>query len=191
MILEIPLSMNDKKKRIVALSGSIRKESLNLQILNYIAQQMAQYSSQIEFEIYEGMDKLPYFNPDLNNAQNLPQEVAVFRNEIAYSDAVVICTPEYVFSLPACLKNALEWTVSTTVFSDKPVALVTAAASGVKAQKALSLIMKTIGAKVSRKADILIQAPKAKVSKEGVVLDEKTKGELEQLMSSLGKQLNL
>ena len=68
-----------------------------------------------------------------------------FRKSIEEADAVLICTPEYVFSLPGILKNALEWTVSTTVFSDKPTALLTASSSGEKAHESLLLVMKTLG----------------------------------------------
>ncbi|WP_363317949.1 NAD(P)H-dependent oxidoreductase [uncultured Algibacter sp.] len=43
-----------------------------------------------------------------------------FRNKIENADGIVICTPEYVFSIPSGLKNTIEWCVSTNAFSNKP-----------------------------------------------------------------------
>ncbi len=122
--------------------------------------------------VYEGMLALPYFNPDLDKEETVPVTVSEFRNQIQAADAVLICTPEYVFSLPGVLKNALEWTVSTTVFSDKPAALITASASGQKAAESLELIMRTIGAKFSQDTMLLIQGVKGKVDGDEAVLRE-------------------
>jgi NAD(P)H-dependent FMN reductase len=58
------------------------------------------------------------------------QQLLAFRKKIEDADGVLICTPEYVYSLPGSLKNAVEWMVSTTLFTDKPAALITAASSG-------------------------------------------------------------
>ena len=76
-----------------------------------------------EVEIYAGIAALPYFNPDLDD-EELPPCVENFPPRIEEAAGALICTPEYVFSLPGTLKNALDRTVSTTVFSDKPVAII-------------------------------------------------------------------
>ncbi len=62
------------------------------------------------------------------DGENPPEAVLAFRKQIAAADGVLICTPEYVFTLPGSLKNALEWCVSTTIFSQKPTGLITASA---------------------------------------------------------------
>ena len=147
-------------KKILAISGSTKKDSTNNRILVIIKEM---YADKAEVEIYDGLSSLPFFNPDLDN-ENPPIEVTKFREAISQADAVVICTPEYVLSLPGVLKNALEWMVSSSTFSGKPVALITAAASGQKAQESLHLIMKTIEARFDEDMTLLIQGAKGKIS---------------------------
>ncbi|WP_369410652.1 NADPH-dependent FMN reductase [Flavobacterium taihuense] len=87
-----------------AISGSTRSNSSNLKILK----QIAELSKDLfEVNIFEGLAEIPHFNPDLNN-ENPPQQVTNFRNKIQEANGIIICTPEYVFSLPGSLKNALE-----------------------------------------------------------------------------------
>lgn len=148
------------KKKILAISGSMKSASSNSKIIAMMAEECAAWADVV---VYKGMITLPYFNPDLDKEETVPVTVSEFRNQIQAADAVLICTPEYVFSLPGVLKNALEWTVSTTVFSDKPAALITAAASGQKAAESLELIMRTIGAKFNEDTMLLIQGVKGKV----------------------------
>ncbi len=131
-----------KIPKVLAISGSTRIQSSNHRILHFLSDR---FGKRMEMEIYEGIDRLPHFNPDLEDG-NAPAMVADFRNRINTADAVLFCTPEYVFSLPGSLKNAIEWTVSTTIFSNKPTALLVAAASGDKALESLRLIMTTLEA---------------------------------------------
>jgi len=128
------------RKKVLAVSGSTRKNSTNEIILKTIA---GLYQDRLDIEIYNRIDELPYFNIDLDN-DSPPQSVKEFRQLIEGADGVIICTPEYVFSLPGALKNVLEWTVSTTIFSYKPFAFIVASASGEKAFESLDLIMKTL-----------------------------------------------
>ena len=90
------------------------------------------------------MPALPHFNPDIDD-EGLPLSVENFRPKIEEAAGALICTPEYVLSFPGKLKNALDCTVSTTVFSDKPVAIIAASTSGEKAHESLDLIMTTLG----------------------------------------------
>nr|WP_281282472.1 NADPH-dependent FMN reductase [Flavobacterium daemonense] len=124
-------------------------------------------------EIFEKLDQLPHFNPDLDN-ENVPKSVTEFRNKIAQADGVLICTPEYVFSLPGTLKNALEWCVSTTVFSGKKTGLVTASASGEMGHEQLLLVMKTLEAKFDNSSTLLIQGIRGKMDSEGKITNSET-----------------
>ncbi|GJM34666.1 MAG: FMN reductase [Saprospiraceae bacterium] len=169
------------RKTIFAISGSTKKTSANLAILKAIA---SMYTDQLDIQIYEGIDQLPHFNPDLDQ-EPFPSAVIEFRELINQADGVLICTPEYVFSLPGALKNAIEWTVSTTVFSDKPVGLITAASSGEKAFESLGLIMTTIMAKVTPAAQLLIKAPKTKLNEQGNIKDKATLEKIDNLMQAL------
>jgi chromate reductase len=159
-----------QKEKIFAISGSTRKNSSNFKILKFISEHI---SSRFEVEIFEDLESLPHFNPDLDN-ENLPESVAVLRSKIENAAGVIICTPEYVFSLPGSLKNALEWCVSTTIFSGKKAGLITASASGKQAQEQLSLIMKTIESVFTDETQLLIQGIRGKIDDDGNIIDEKT-----------------
>ena len=106
------------------------------------------------------------------------------RNKIFSADGIIISTPEYVFSIPSGLKNILEWCVSTTVFSDKPVGLITASTSGGKGHEELKLIMKTIQTNFTEETTLLIQGIKGKVSREGRITDKGTEVKLRKLIIS-------
>lgn len=96
----------------------------------------------------------------------------------------MICTPEYVFSIPSGLKNAIEWCVSTTVFSDKPIGLITAAASGQKGHEELQLIIKTVMTKFTPETTLLIPGIKGKIDDKGEITDSKTKEVLTRFISA-------
>ncbi|CAM3479085.1 NADPH-dependent FMN reductase [Flavobacterium chungbukense] len=169
------------KIKIFAVSGSTRKDSSNFKILKYISHQL---KSEFELEIFEDLDKLPHFNPDLDT-DKAPDEIVSLRNKIKEVQGVIICTPEYVFSLPGSLKNALEWFVSTTVFSNKKVGLVTASASGEMAHEQLLLIMKTLDASFDDSLQLLIQGVRGKVNAEGKIIDPETEIALQNFVKNL------
>ncbi len=156
------------KKKILAISGSTRKNSTNESILLYLKEK---YINQVDLEIYKCLSDLPHFNPDLA-FEHTPDIVINFRKKIKNADAVVICTPEYVFSLPGSLKNAIEWTVGSTVFSEKPTGIIVASGLGEKAFDSLLLIMKTIEARISESSSILISGARAIVTDTGQITDK-------------------
>ncbi|MFH6943268.1 NADPH-dependent FMN reductase [Flavobacterium sp. FlaQc-50] len=174
-----------EQKIIMAISGSTRKNSSNFKILKFISENI---SSDFTVEIFEDIESIPHFNPDLDT-ENPPEEVQAFRNKIETASGVIICTPEYVFSLPGSLKNALEWCVSTTVFSNKKVGLITASASGEKGHEQLELIMKTIEAKFNEETQLLIQGIRGKLDSDGNISDEKTLLNLFKFIRNFEKQM--
>jgi chromate reductase, NAD(P)H dehydrogenase (quinone) len=158
------------KKNILAISGSLRAKSTNLTIIENIARMFA---DRLNVTIYQGLANLPHFNPDLEAAAPVP-EVADFRRRIREADGVLICTPEYVFSIPGTLKNALEWTVGTSDFAGRPTALITASSLGEKTHESLFLVLKTIEARISENTALLISGARTKINSEGRLADAPT-----------------
>lgn len=175
--------MTTVPQKILAICGSTRQVSANLQIIKSLE---AIAGTAWELTLYTGLAELPYFNQDVTEEQ-IPPSVREFRKAIDSADAVLICTPEYVFSLPGILKNALEWTVSTTVFSDKPVALITASSSGEKAHESLLLVMKTLGVKTTDETCLWIPGVKSKLDAEGRVIHETLTTSLKKLVEALSR----
>jgi chromate reductase len=169
------------KKKVLAISGSVRKNSSNERILKAISRL---YIDTLDMRIYTGIDQLPHFNPDVTEEQT-PSAVAEFRSMIKNADGVLICTPEYVFSLPGSLKNALEWTVSTTVFTAKPCSIIVASGLGEKTFESLNLIMETLTqAPVQVASSLLIQGARGKVTESGEFADQKMADEISRVMSA-------
>ena len=132
-----------KPCQILAISGSLRSRSSNLSLLK-AAKQLAPENFQITF--YDGMGQLPHFNPD-QDTETPPVAVADFRAWLRASDAVIICTPEYAHGLPGTLKNALDWTVSSGEWMEKPVLILNASPISHFAHDSLVEILTTIMAK--------------------------------------------
>lgn len=156
-----------KKKNILAIIGSASSNSANLKLVEKIA---SLTSDDFNLVIYNDLKKLPHFDPELS-ANNPPNEILEFRQSIELADGIIICTPEYIFSIPSGLKNAIEWCIATTIFSEKPIGLITASASGQKGHEELQLIMKTAMAKFTDKTSILIQGIKSKFDEQNNLKD--------------------
>jgi chromate reductase, NAD(P)H dehydrogenase (quinone) len=172
--------MAETRKKILAISGSLRSNSVNDLLLKYIS---VTFKDQLAIQVYEELALLPHFNPDLEQT-GLPVVVERWRELVAAADGVLICTPEYVFSLPGALKNALEWTVPTTVFSDKPVALMVASGLGDKAFESLLLIMRTLGSKIGEHANLLVPGARSKFNAAGELTDAATMAAIQKLVTS-------
>jgi len=162
------------KKNILIIIGSASKNSANQKLVSNFA---TLTSNEYHFKIYDDLKILPHFDPELS-LDDPPKIIIEFRNDIEKADGILICTPEYVFSIPSGLKNAIEWCVATTVFSDKPIGLITASSDGQKGHEELQLIMKTVSAKFTNETTLLIQGIKAKMNENGEVIDPKTKDDL-------------
>jgi chromate reductase len=167
-------------KKIFAIIGSASKDSANEKLIEIFA---AQTKDLFDVTIFNDLKSLPHFDPELST-DDPPLAIKQFRSNVENADGIIICTPEYVFSIPSGLKNAIEWCVATTIFSDKPTGLVTASAIGQKADEELQLIMKTVMAKFIPETTLLIPGVKAKVSRDGVIMDEKTNLSLTQFIGA-------
>ncbi len=165
--------------------GSASKNSSNERLID----NFAQLTSEIfNLTVCNDLKNLPHFDPELS-VNTPPKTVIEFRDNIQNADGVIICTPEYIFSIPSGLKNAIEWCVSTTVFSDKPTGLITASASGQKGHEELLLIMKTVGASFTKETTLLIQGVKGKIDEQGQITSEQTEIDLKKFIEEFKKRI--
>jgi chromate reductase len=171
-------------KKIFVINGSASDNSSNQKLIDNFADLTKDFFS---LTIFNDLKTLPHFDPELS-VIDTPQIILDFRHSIDTADGFLICTPEYVFSIPSGLKNAIEWCVSTTVFSDKPTGLITASANGEKGHEELQLLMKTLMAKFTADTTLLIQGVKGKINQQGHITDDKTKDDLTKFIDTF-KQL--
>lgn len=168
---------------VFVINGSAGERSANQKLINNFAELMKDH---FDLVIFNSLKTLPHFDPELS-IENIPKAILDFRENIEKADAVLICTPEYVFSIPSGLKNAIEWCVSTTVFSNKPTGLITASASGRKGHEELQLIMKTVMADFTTETTLLISGVKGKLNDDGEITDERTKEEFSSFSDAFKK----
>jgi len=179
----IPRNLMKDKKDIFAIIGSASSNSVNLKLVKKIA---SLTESEFNLIIFNDLKTLPHFDPELS-VDNPPKQIVEFRNAIDKSDGIIICTPEYVCSIPSGLKNAIEWCISTMIFSDKPCGLITASANGQKGHEELQLIMQTAMAKFTNDTTLLIQGIKGKFDERGCLTDNEVHKRLDNYISAFKK----
>lgn len=135
---------------VLAISGSLRRESWNTQLLR-AAEELLPADAELVF--YDALRDVPHYDGDAD-VEPAPPAVAELREALAAADAVLFATPEYNSSVPGALKNALDWAsrpLATNALRNKPVAVVgssTGAFGAVWAQAELRKVLAAIGARV-------------------------------------------
>lgn len=172
--------------KILAISGSIRKNSYNTKFLqaaqNYLPKG-------VEMEIYVP-ESLPLFSQDLE--KNLPQEVVFFKEKILNSNALLFCTPEHNFTIPAVLKNAIEWgnrPFGDNSFFGKPAAIMGVSTSGfstVRAQNHLRQVFVDLSVVTFLWPQMLVGEAEEKFE-EGELKDARTQKKLASFLKSFQK----
>nr|WP_223155952.1 NADPH-dependent FMN reductase [Desemzia incerta] len=166
--------------KTVALVGSLRKDSYNLKLVNHLATTYPE----LGIEVAE-IGNLPFFNEEIE--ANPGQEVRDFQALVKDADAVVIATPEYNASIPAVLKNALDWVSRSGREMEGKKVLIMGASMGasmgalgtVKAQIHLRDILDTLGvaAYIMPAAggnDVFVGSVHEKFDEDGTLTDELT-----------------
>jgi chromate reductase len=109
---------------VLGIAGSLRRDSYNKRLLRVAGEVLPTLMTLETFDLAP----LPMYNEDLER-EGLPESVQHFHARLAAADAFLIATPEYNFSIPGCLKNALDWASRRTVdgqpspLTDKPLAI--------------------------------------------------------------------
>lgn len=160
--------------KIVAIAGSNGKNSNNKKLINFMKKR---YEGKLDMEILD-IGEIPMYNQD--NELNPPHIVKEFRAKIKSSDGILISTPEYNHSIPAVLKNALDWFSRVEqVMIGKP-AMVVGVSMGnlgtVKAQIHLRQILNSggIGTLTLPGNEVFIGTIQDKIDESGNLIDEGT-----------------
>ncbi len=141
--------MGQRPVRVLGISGSLRQASFNRGLLRAAHGVAPDGVEIVEFDLHP----LPLFDADVEREGD-PEPVVAFKQAIRHADALLIATPEYNGSVPAVLKNAIDWASRRPPYSplkDKPAAVMGASPSGGgtrRAQAYLREILDRAGADV-------------------------------------------
>ena len=169
--------------KVLGVCGSLRKASLSMAALRACKELMpAGMSLQIA-----SIGDIPMYNQDVFDA-GIPAPAKRFYDEIAAADGVLIATPEYNFSLPAVLKNAIDWVskMPNQPFNNKPIAVFSASQGplgGARVQYDVRKILVQLWGLVLPRPEVFIGAAQTKFDKDGKLTDEATRKFLADLVT--------
>jgi chromate reductase len=166
--------MTDKRPlRLVTMVGSLRHGSYTAAIARTLAELAP---ADVVIEPLGSIGDLPHYNAD-TQAEGFPAQVAAMAEAIRGADGIVIVTPEYNYSFPGVLKNALDWLsrISPAPFAGKPVALQSSSPGllgGSRAQYQLRQVFIFLDAILLNKPEVMIGHVATKVAGEPATLTD-------------------
>ena len=146
--------------RVLGISGSLRRDSLNSALLRAAAERLPAGAELVEFE---RLREIPPYDADLE-PEGVPAVVEELREAVRGADAVLLATPEYNHSLPGQLKNALDWVsrpAGQSALSGKPAAAIGASTGMFGAVWAQAEARKVLGALGGRVVEGDLPIPRA------------------------------
>jgi chromate reductase, NAD(P)H dehydrogenase (quinone) len=166
--------------KILALSGSVRRDSTNSALLRAAREAVPQ---DVELTLYEGMGALPIFSPDLTYP--LLPGPAELRKMLLASDGLLVACPEYAHGVPGGLKNLLDWVVGWGELAETPVALWHASVYGENAKASLAEILKTMSMRLVPEAGLTLHLRgKKPVEMEPILALPETRATLQQALAT-------
>lgn len=165
---------------ILAISGSLRRSSLNSAVLRAAARAAALRGLRVSID--DSIRALPHFDPDLERRP--PDIVLRFRDACEGAGAVLLAVPEYAFGVPGAFKNALDWTVGSGALYRKPVALLSVAqpGRGANVRHALELVLRALDCDVSFHSVPILRAD---LDRDGELRDRPITQELLRVLEAL------
>jgi chromate reductase len=173
------------KLKILGFAGSLRAGSYNKALLRAAIDLLPE---DVTLEIFD-LVNIPPFNQDIE--MDMPSKVKEFKSKIREADAILIATPEYNYSVPGVLKNAIDWAsrpYGDNSFDGKPVALMSASPGmlgGVRAQYHLRQSFVYLNMHPVNGPDVIVNFAQQKFDSNGNLVDDNTKTFLGQLLQNL------
>lgn len=170
---------------VLGFSGSLRRDSYNTAALRAAAELLPPGMTLQTFDL----SPIPLYNEDVR-AQGFPEPVQAFRDRLAAADAVLIVTPEYNYSMPGVMKNAIDWASRppNQPFDGKPVAMMGASPSLLgtgRAQYHLRQSLVFLNALPLNRPEVMIGRANTKIDDQGRLTDEDTRKHIGKLLAAL------
>ena len=175
----------DDTIRIFGFAGSLRRDSYNKTLLR-AALELVPDDAELETFDLEG---IPPFNQDQDREP--PARVKEFKSGIRAADAILIATPEYNYSIPGVLKNAIDWAsrpYAENAFDGKPIALMGASPDMIgtaRAQYDLRRSCVFLNMYPLNRPEVMVAYCEDKIDQSGRVTDGHTRDKIRQLLQAL------
>jgi len=170
---------------IVGIAGSLRKASYNRALLRAAEELLPEG---VTLQIAE-IGELPLFDQD--SEQNLPAAVVKIKEMVEQAGAVLIATPEYNYSVPGVLKNAIDWLsrpYGKNSLDDKPVAIMGASVGmlgSARAQYHLRQMFVFLNGHVLNRPEVMVPTAQEKFDATGKLTDAKTREKVQEILAAL------
>ena len=166
--------MSDNQLNVVVICGSLRQASYNASLARTLP---ALAPPGMAVKAAPGWDKMPVYNHDLHADGKFPAEVTAWGDSIRAADGVIIVSPEYNWTIPGGLKNAIDWVsrFKEVPFKEKPVALQSCAGGalgGARMQYHLRECLTSIDALIFGKPEIFVSFSAKKFDEKTVELTD-------------------
>jgi chromate reductase, NAD(P)H dehydrogenase (quinone) len=175
---------------VVSICGSLRKGSYNRIVMNLLP---SYAPAGLKISEAPPWAEFPLYNADIQNSTGFPDPVQKLSEAVRAADGVIFVSPEYNFSIPGGLKNAIDWVsrVPNQPFAGKPIALISAAAGilgGGRMQYDMRRCMNFLDALTMNKPEVFIGSASARIDdKTGQIKDEQTIGFIKQQLEAFAK----
>jgi chromate reductase, NAD(P)H dehydrogenase (quinone) len=170
---------------ILGIAGSLRKQSFNRSLLR-AAQELAPEDARID--VFE-LDGIPPFNQD--DEGNPPAKVAELKQRVRDADAILLVTPEYNYSVPGVLKNAIDWAsrpYGDSAWTGKPVAVMGATVGtlgAARAQYHLRQMFVFLNMYAVNQPEVMLSNAHKHFDQDGKLTDETARKLIRQLLEEL------
>ena len=182
--------MADKALNVITICGSLRKGSYNRMVLNLLP---SWAPANLKISEAPPFAEFPLYNADVQNSSGFPAPVQTLADAIRAADGVIFVSPEYNYSIPGGLKNAIDWVsrLPNQPFANKPVMMISAAAGilgGGRMQYDLRRCMIFLDALTMNKPEVFIGGAMQKFDeKTGQLKDEQAVGFIKQQLAAFAK----
>jgi chromate reductase len=184
--------VTERRIEVAALIGSLRRNSYNRGLLR-----TAMLLRPDRVHLYEvSIHDLPFYSEDIER-RGFPTSVRDFRAQIERADALLVCTPEYSYSIPGVLKNALDWAAAPAGHSPlrgRPLAMMGASVgrSGtMRAQLHLRQVATAIGLVPIPEPEIYVTYAADKFNQLGELTDQTSREQVEELLNAIADWVDL
>jgi chromate reductase, NAD(P)H dehydrogenase (quinone) len=173
---------------VVAICGSLRKGSFNRMLMNA---SIGLAPAGMTIKEGPGFANLPIYNADDQQSTGFPKDADALHEAIRAADAVLVVSPEYNWSVPGGLKNAIDWLsrYKEVSFKDKPVAIQSAAGGllgGARMQYAMRMVLQGVDANLFGKPEVIVNMAASKFA-DGVLKDQGAQDLIKQQLAAFAK----